>query len=123
MKNLIKKYIGITGFIIALMGVLISAYHKFYYNDAFDTIGELSLLLWISTLTISNELNKSNPKQWYISCISCVYNILCFLDSLLKPNKTNKKPIYKVQIVFQTRISPVLHLEVIYRTHPLYALP
>ena len=91
MKNLIKKYIGITGFIIALVGVLIAAYHKFYYNDEFDSIGELSLLLWISTLTISNELNKSNPKKWYISCIICIYNILCFLDSLLKPNKTNKK--------------------------------
>tara|TARA_B100000609_G_C16878448_1_gene263594 strand:- start:248 stop:385 length:138 start_codon:yes stop_codon:yes gene_type:complete len=45
MKDLIKKYIGITGFIIALVGVLISAYHKFYYNDEFDSIGELSLLL------------------------------------------------------------------------------
>ena len=66
MKDSIKKYIGITGFIIALAGVLISAYHKFYSNDEFDTIGELSLLLWISSLTISNELNKSNPKQWYI---------------------------------------------------------
>ena len=63
MKDLIKKYIGITGFIIALIGVLISAYHKFYYKSEFGTIGELSLLLWISTMTISNELNKSNPKQ------------------------------------------------------------
>ena len=69
-KDLIKKYIGITGFIIALAGVLISAYHKFYSSDEFDTIGELSLLLWISSLTISNELNKSNPKQWYIYLVS-----------------------------------------------------
>ena len=73
MKNLIKKYIGITGFIIALVGILISAYHKFYCNDEFDTIGELSLLLWISTLTISNELNKSNPKQWYIYLVSTAF--------------------------------------------------
>ncbi len=43
MKNLIRKYIGIIGFMIAIVGVLISAYHKFYYNDEFDTIGELSL--------------------------------------------------------------------------------
>ena len=76
MKDLIKKYIGITGFIIALVGILISAYHKFYYNDEFDTIGQLSLLLWLSTLTISNELNKSDPKKW----------------NILNPNKTNKKP-------------------------------
>ena len=45
MKDLIKKYIGITGFIIEQVGVLISAYYKFYHNDEFDTIGELSLLL------------------------------------------------------------------------------
>ena len=45
MKDLIKKYIGITGFIIALVGILISAYHKFYFNDKFDTIRDLSLLL------------------------------------------------------------------------------
>ena len=77
MKDLIKKYIGITGFIIALVGFLISAYHKFYYNDEFDTIGELSLLLWISTLTISNELNKSNPKKWYIYLVSTTFIIFC----------------------------------------------
>ena len=77
MKDLIKKYIGITGFIIALVGVLISAYHKFYNNDKFDTIGELSLLLWISTLTISNELNKSNPKQWYIYLVTATFIIFC----------------------------------------------
>ena len=77
MKDLIKKYIGITGFIIALIGVLISAYHKFYYNDEFDTIGELSLLLWISTMTISNELNKPYPKQWYIYLVSAAFIIFC----------------------------------------------
>ena len=66
MKILIRKYIGIIGFIIALVGVLISAYHKFYYNDEFDTIGELSILLWIITITISDELNKSNPRQLYL---------------------------------------------------------
>ena len=77
MKDSIKKYIGITGFIIALAGVLISAYHKFYSNDKFDTIGELSLLLWISSLTISNELNKSNPKQWYIYLVSAAFIIFC----------------------------------------------
>ena len=78
MKILIRKYIGIIGFIIALVGVLISAYHKFYYNDEFDTIGELSLLLWISTMTISDELNKSNPKQWYIYLVTVVL-IFCFI--------------------------------------------
>ena len=77
MKDLIKKYIGIIGFIIALFGVLISAYYKFFHNNEFDTIGELSLFLWISTMTISDELNKSNPKQWYVYLVTTVFIIFC----------------------------------------------
>jgi len=78
MKDLIKKYIGIVGFIVALIGVLISAYYKFYHNNELDSVGELSLLLLISTMTISNELNKSNPKQWYIYLVTVVL-IFCFI--------------------------------------------
>jgi len=78
MKDLIKKYIGIAGFIVALIGVLISAYYKFYHNNELDSVGEFSLLLLISTMTISNELNKSNPKQWYIYLVTIVL-IFCFI--------------------------------------------
>ena len=45
MKDLIKNYIGIAGFIVALTGVLISAYYKFYHNNELDSVGEFSLLL------------------------------------------------------------------------------
>ena len=72
MKDLIKKYIGITGFIVALISVLISAYYKFYRNNELELVGEFSLLLLISTMTISNELNKSKPKQWYIYLVTVV---------------------------------------------------
>ena len=78
MKDLIKKYIGIVGFIVALIGVLISAYYKFYHNNELDSVGEFSLLLLIRTMTISNELNKSNPKQWYIYLVTVVL-IFCFI--------------------------------------------
>ena len=77
MKDLIKKYIGISGFIVALIGVLISAYYKFYHNNELESVGELSLLLWVSTMTISDELNKSNPKQWYIYLVTAVFIIFC----------------------------------------------
>ena len=77
MKDLIKNYIGIAGFIVALTGVLISAYYKFYHNNELDSVGEFSLLLWVSTMTISNELNKSNPKQWYIYLVSAAFIIFC----------------------------------------------
>ena len=78
MKDLIKKYIGIVGFIVALIGVLISAYYKLYHNNELDSVGEFSLFLMISTMTISNELNKSNPKQWYIYLVTVVL-IFCFI--------------------------------------------
>jgi len=78
MKDLIKKHIGIVGFIVALIGVLISAYYKFCHNNELDSVGEFSLLLLISTMTISNELNKSNPKQWYIYLVTVVL-IFCFI--------------------------------------------
>jgi len=77
MKDLIKNYIGIAGFIVALIGVLTSAYYKFYHNNELDSVGELSLLLWISTMTISDELNKSNPKKWYIYRVSTTFIIFC----------------------------------------------
>ena len=78
MKDLIKKYIGIAGFIVALIGVLTSAYYKFFHNNELDSVGQLSLLLWVSTMTISDELNKSNPKQWYIYLVAVVL-IFCLI--------------------------------------------
>ena len=78
MKDLIKKYIGIAVFIVALIGVLTSAYYKFFHNNELDSVGQLSLLLWVSTMTISDELNKSNPKQWYIYLVAVVL-IFCFI--------------------------------------------
>ena len=78
MKKLFKKYLGITGFFIALLGVIISAYYKFYHNDEFSKVGELSLLLWISTMTISDELNKPNPKRWYIFLVAVIL-IFCLI--------------------------------------------
>ena len=78
MKDSIKNYIGTAGFIVALIGILISAYYKFYHNNELDSVGELSLLLWISTMIISDELNKANPKQWYIYLVTVVL-IFCFI--------------------------------------------
>ena len=63
MKEFITKYIGIVGFIIALVGTSISAYYKFYLNNEFEIIGIISFLFWVSTMTIGNELNKKNQKS------------------------------------------------------------
>ena len=76
MKEFIKKYIGIIGFIVALIGTSISAYYKFYSKNEFETVGVISFLLWVSTMTISDELNKKNPKKWYISIVT-TFLIFC----------------------------------------------
>ncbi len=76
MKEFIKKYIGIIGFIIALVGTSFSAYYKFYRNNELETIGIISFLLWVSTMTISDELNKKNPKKWYIFIVT-IFLIFC----------------------------------------------
>jgi len=78
MKEFITKYIGIVGFIIALVGTSISAYYKFYLNDEFEIIGIISFLFWVSTMTISNELNKRNPKKWYIYIVSTFFIFFSF---------------------------------------------
>ena len=78
MKEFITKYIGIVGFIIALVGTLISAYYKFYLNNEFEIIGIISFLFWVSTMTISNELNKKNPKKWYIYIVSTFFILFSF---------------------------------------------
>ncbi len=76
MKEFIKKYIGIIGFIIALVGTSFSAYYKFYRSNELETIGIISFLLWVSTMTISDELNKKNPKKWYIFIVT-IFLIFC----------------------------------------------
>ena len=78
MKEFITKYTGIFGFIIALVGVATSAYYKFYLNDEFETIGIISFLFWVSTMTISNELNKKNPKKWYIHTVTTFFIFFSF---------------------------------------------
>ena len=70
MKEFITKYIGIFGFIIALVGASTYAYYKFYLNDEFETIGIISFVFWVSTMTIGNELNSKNSKKWYIYIVT-----------------------------------------------------
>ena len=61
---MIKKYLGITGFLIFFIGVSICCYNKFYYDDDLEPIWLISFLIWITTHTLSNELNKKIQKKW-----------------------------------------------------------
>ncbi len=66
---MIKKYLGIVGFILAFFGVTISVLYKFYGTDM-GPLGEISFFLWITTWTISSEINKENPKKWWVYTVA-----------------------------------------------------
>ena len=66
---MIKKYLGITGFLIWFIGISICCYSKFYYNDNLEPILLISFLILITTHTLSKELNKKIQKKWWTRSI------------------------------------------------------
>ena len=76
---MIKKNIGLIGFLIAFVGVSIAAVSKYLYNDDLYPLFQISLLFWITALIIGSELNKPQPKNLYIYLYSVVSIIVLFL--------------------------------------------
>ena len=66
---MIKKYLGIVGFLLAFVGVTISALYKFYGTNM-EPLGEISFFIWITTWTISSEINKEKPKKWLVYTVA-----------------------------------------------------
>tara|TARA_B110000902_G_scaffold197834_1_gene224467 strand:+ start:230 stop:475 length:246 start_codon:yes stop_codon:yes gene_type:complete len=74
-----KKYLGIVGFLLAFAGVTTSALYEFYGTDT-EPLLEISFFVWITTLTISGEINKENPKKWWIYTVSILsLMVICVL--------------------------------------------
>tara|TARA_Y100001935_G_scaffold247291_1_gene243027 strand:- start:647 stop:910 length:264 start_codon:yes stop_codon:yes gene_type:complete len=65
MRKMIKKYLGIFGFLLAMVGIIITAIYKWNGIDI-EPLGEISFLFWITTWTISGEINKQKPKKWWV---------------------------------------------------------
>jgi hypothetical protein len=76
---MIKKNIGIIGFLIASIGIFIAARSKYLYNNELFPLFELSFLCWITASTIGSELNKPQPKNWYVYLVSIVSVIVFFV--------------------------------------------
>ena len=76
---MIKKNIGLIGFLIAFVGVSIAAVSKYLCNDDLYPLFQISLLFWITALIIGSELNKPQPKNLYIYLYSVVSIIVLFL--------------------------------------------
>lgn len=62
---MVKKYLGLVGFLLALIGITISVVYKINGTDM-EPLGEISFFVWITTFTISSEINKEKPKKWWI---------------------------------------------------------
>lgn len=76
---MLKKNIGLIGFLIAVVGVSIAAVSKYLYDDDLNPLFQISLLCWITALIIGSELNKPQPKNLYVYSYSVVSIILLFL--------------------------------------------
>ena len=77
--NIIKKYTGLIGFLIALPLICIAAYYKYYCNNEFEILGTLGILLWITTMALQYELNKIKPKNWFITLVLGTFFVAIFL--------------------------------------------
>jgi len=64
-----KKYLGIVGFLLALIGISIAALYRFNGTDMKPLV-EISFFVWITTWTISNEINKEKPKKWWVYTVT-----------------------------------------------------
>ena len=63
---MIKKYLGIVGFLLAFAGITISALYKFYATDM-EPLGEISFFVWITTCTISSEIKKESNSFMHLN--------------------------------------------------------
>ena len=61
--NIIKKHIGLIGFLISLPLICIAVYYKYYCNNEFEILGTLGIILWIISIILQYEINKKNHSK------------------------------------------------------------
>jgi hypothetical protein len=66
---MIKKYLGIVGFLLSMVGIIITIICQWNGTDA-KPLGEISFFFWITTMTISSEINKDKPNKWWVYTVS-----------------------------------------------------
>ena len=67
---MIKKYLGIVGFLLAFFGIMTSVLYKYSYKTDLGPLAEISIFVWITTWTISSEINKEKPKKWWVYTVA-----------------------------------------------------
>ena len=71
MKKMIKKYLGIVGFLLGIVGMIITAIYKWNGTDL-EPLGEISFLFWVTTTYISSLINEVKPKMWWVYTVSVI---------------------------------------------------
>ncbi|MDB4063637.1 hypothetical protein N9541_06195 [Flavobacteriaceae bacterium] len=80
MKEIIKKYIGVIGVLIAFLLSGIAVYYKYYFNnDVFEVLAILAIILLGTTTSLEHELKKEKPKNWLITLVTGTFFIAIFL--------------------------------------------
>ena len=80
MKEIIKKYIGVIGVLIAFPLMGIAVYYKYYFNnDVFEVLAILAIILLGTTTSLEHELKKEKPKNWLITLVTGTFFIAIFL--------------------------------------------
>ena len=68
---MIKKYLGIVGFLLGMVGMIITAIYKWNGTDL-EPLGEISFLFWVTTTYISSLINEVKPKMWWVYTVSVI---------------------------------------------------
>ena len=80
MKEIIKKYVGVIGVLIAFLLSGIAVYYKYYFNnDVFEVLAILAIILLGTTTSLEHELKKEKPKNWLITLVTGTFFIAIFL--------------------------------------------
>lgn len=66
---MIKKYLGIVGFLLSMVGIITTVICEWKGIDV-NPLGEISFICWITTMTISSEINKEQPNKWWVYIVS-----------------------------------------------------
>ena len=82
---MIKKYLGIVGFLLGMAGMIIFIIYHWNGTDL-EPLGEISFLFWVTMTTISSEINKEKPKKWWIYTVSIIS--LAVISALIFVYKT-----------------------------------
>jgi hypothetical protein len=79
-----KKKLGLIGFLIPFVGICISCFYLYFFDISLQPLGDLSLLLWVSTMALGKEINKEKSKKWWINTILITSLVISFVIILVR---------------------------------------